>query len=186
MKKNKLILSISIILGCIILGCFYYITQSYKQTHITKDKTILDTKTKQEDYFQKKIECEKYKEDILKDINKYNNSQKPEIRNSNNDISGEPINNLYVEQKELKELFYSPKINSCVYLESMKTLVKRGENANPDVGNWAISYDTYYLIDVLTGKQIDFNKGLPFLQIIHGGEIFNSEQDADQIIEEYR
>jgi hypothetical protein len=54
------------------------------------------------------------------------------------------------------------------------------------VGEWSTVYDTYYLIDELTGKEIDFNKGLPFLQIIHRGERFTSEEEANVILSEYK
>lgn len=138
------------------------------------------------DDFSKKIECERFQNSVGKKIKEFNDAQKPEIRNSNNDPTGEPYNNLYVENNILKEVFYSPKVNSCLYLESKRTLVKRGEDAKPDVGPWGISYETYYLIDALSGKEIDFNQGVPFLQIIHRGELFTSEYDAYKIINEYR
>ena len=130
-----------------------------------------------EDVFAKKVECEKYKDEIIIKINQFNAKQKPEVRNDYN---------LYVESNEFKEIFYSQKINSCVYLESRKTLSKRSANADPNTGDWNTSYETYYLIDVLTNKEIDFNKGLPFLQITNRGEQFNSEKEAHDILNEYR
>lgn len=91
-----------------------------------------------------------------------------------------------LKNNSLKEIFYSPKVNSCLYLESQRTLIKRGANAKPDIGEWGIDYETYYLIDELTGKKIDFNDGLSFLQIIHRGEAFYSEEDAEALISKYR
>ena len=188
MDKNKLVLPISILLGCIILGGFYYVNQLNKQKSIERQQQIeLSTKTGTgTDYFQKKIACEKYKDSILNKIKQYNNSQKPELRDTNNSGYGEPMYSLFVESNSLKEIFYSPEVNSCLYLEDDQTLVKAGANAKPDVGSWSIDYEDYYLIDVLTGEKINFNNGLPFLKIINRGEMSTSEKNANVIIDKYK
>lgn len=169
MDKNKLILPISFLLGFIILGGFLYMGQINKNT----------------DNFQKKINCEKYKSQMLDNISQYNSAQKPELRNSDN-TGTNPMYGLYVESKELKQIFYSPKVDSCLYVESDKTLAKFGSDTKPDVGNWSTIYETYYLIDALTSKKINFYQGLPGLQIISRGYVFNSEKQADEIINPYK
>lgn len=189
MKKEKLIWPITLVIIVLILSFVYYFLQVNKQKNeinksVSKNQ-ISAIENNDVNIFSKKIECEKYKDQIIKGIKQYNSLQKPEIRDSDNTDEG-VINNLYVENNEFKEIFYSPKVNSCVYLESRKTLVKRGENANPNVGDWGISYESYYLIDALTNKEIDFNDGLPFLQIFNRSERFSSEEQADTIIDKYR
>jgi len=161
MNKQKLILPISILLGCVILGGFYYASEANKKVSIDKPQVVKSEVVKPEeniknDDFTKKIECEKYRDSIAKTINQYNNSQVPEIRNSNNTGTGdEAINHLYVENKELKEIFYSPKVNSCLYLEISRTLMKSNPNAKANEGNWGTSFEYYNLIDALTDNQID-------------------------------
>jgi hypothetical protein len=190
MKKEKFIWPITAVVIVIIFSSVFYFLQINKQKTIKEDseksgQVVPDTKADSNE-FSKKIECEKYKDQIIKSIKQFNSLQKPEVRDSNNSGEGEPMNNLYVENNELKEVFYSPKVNSCVYLESRKTLAKLEADANPKIGNWEIIYETYYLIDVLTSKEISFNDGSTSLQIIHRGEQFHSEQEADIIIDMYR
>lgn len=195
-SMQKLLCSITVI----ILGAFAYHAYTLSNTVRTQDriiKTLTEVaqiqktqtpegeKIKEMDNFQKKIACEKYKDLILDKIKQYNNSQKPELRDSNN-AGGPPMYNLYVENNEFKEIFYSPRVNSCLYLEDRKTLIKRGSNAKPNIGDWGVEYESYYLVDALTGKEIDFNNELPSLQIIHRGEVFNSEKEADAIIGKYK
>lgn len=195
MDKNKLVLPISIILGCFVLGGFFYASQSQKQAITEKELTsevmssnkgIIDT-TADSKEFEKKVECEKYNDKIQKRIKEYNLSQKPEIRDSSVPTNPEePINHLYIENNVLKELFYSPKVDSCLYIESRRTLMKSDPNASPADGDWSISFETYYLIDALSGEEIDFNDGLPFLQMIHRSDRFNSEDYANELINKYK
>lgn len=156
MNKQKLILPMSILLGCIILGGFYYASEANKKTAIDKLQVVKPEEENMADDFTKKIECEKYRDPIAKRINQYNNSQTPEIRNSNNTGTGdEAINHLYVENKELKEIFYSPKVNSCLYLEISRTLMKSDPYSKANEGSWGTSFEYYNLIDALTGNEID-------------------------------
>ncbi len=123
--------------------------------------------------------CEKYKVSVLNKIEQYNNSQKPEPVDSQTGSFA-----LAVENNVLKEIFYSPKTNSCLYWESRRFLAK--SNAKPDVGNWFIDTEDYYLVDVLTGKEVNFYEGLPFMQIIHSGEVFNSEETGYAVVSQYK
>ena len=61
MDKNKLVLPISILLGCIILGGFYYLSQVNKQASIERQQqTDLLAKTEQD-----KIKTEQDKRDYI-------------------------------------------------------------------------------------------------------------------------
>ena len=64
MKKQKLILPISIIIGCIILGGFYYVAENNKQEHLVKQQEQ-DVRA---DIFNKNIECGKLISNIEKDL----------------------------------------------------------------------------------------------------------------------
>jgi hypothetical protein len=131
------------------------------------------------------VECKKYTNLITAKIDQYNALQKPEFKNSDN--TGEnPQFDLYINNNILKEVFYTPKINSCLYLESRRILVKPGTDAKPDVGSWSVAYETYYLIDALTYEEISFYQGMPFMQMINRGLQFHSEKEADDVLSEYR
>lgn len=97
MDKHKLILPVSILLGCVILGGFYYKVEITKQALLEKQQLIKLEADKKADYFKKKTECEKYKNEIIKNVEQ-NNSSKFSLRT-----------------EILEELFYSPKENSCLY-----------------------------------------------------------------------
>lgn len=172
-KLLVLLLALFILMG---VGC----NNNINEPPITENKNIVA-----DDNFNKKIECAKLKDSIIEKIKKYNGVQKPEIRNSNPDLS-EPINDLYIENKELKEVFFSPKENSCLYVESRRTLFKPGAGAKPNIGEWNIYYETYYLIDALSGREVDFNDGLSFIETVHRGEPWNSELEVEILINEYK
>jgi len=98
MDKNKLVLPISILLGCIILGGFFYASQLSKQQSIEKQQAVKIEEDKKADYFKKKIECEEYAESIKKEI----------------DESNKGLFAMSIES--FKTIFYSPKDNSCLYV----------------------------------------------------------------------
>ena len=95
MDKNKLALSIAILLASIILGGFYYASQINKQKSIERQQAIKIEEDKKADYFKKKIGCEEYAEGIKKEIS-------------------ESMLSLNMEMFEM--IFYSPKDNSCLYV----------------------------------------------------------------------
>lgn len=95
MDKHKLILPVSILLGCIILGGFYYTSQISKQNSIQIQTNNLLQK-QQEDLFNKNQDCFKYKEVLEK---KLLNKESP------------------FGETSLEQIFYSPKQNSCLYVE---------------------------------------------------------------------
>lgn len=171
--------------------------QNCLQTKKVEIPALVDNKIQQSDQVKQQtnnqnnakilnsVECEKYVDPISTKINQYNALQKPEFKNSDN--TGENTQyDLYKNNNLLKEVFYSPKINSCLYLESRRTLVKFGVDAKPDVGDWTIAYETYYLIDALTSKEIPFYKGMFFIQIISRGMQFHLEKDVGDALSEYR
>ena len=188
-KKNwfKIILTLFLIIPFAYYLVVFLPQEEQLKIDRQRQEQIANEKKEQSDnLFEKKIECEEYQNKIVKKIDQYNKTQKPEYRDSNNSGFGEPMINLYVEQNELKEIFYSPKVNSCVYLESRKTLAKQGADARADVGIWDVIYDTYFLIDILNHKEINFNNGLNFLQVIHRGEEFNLQKEIDAVISKYK
>lgn len=64
MDKNKLILPISILLGCTILGGFFYATQINKQESIERQQQIDLQAKKEANQIKLKFEEEKYKAEI--------------------------------------------------------------------------------------------------------------------------
>jgi len=177
---NKYILLIAVA-GCVALGGVFYVTQAHRWQPVKIHETseIGDT-------FQKKIDCEKLTASISQKIQQHNDAQKVETRDSNNSGEGAAVYNRYIENSLLKEVFYSPKVNSCLYLESRRTLVKRGVNVKLDEEDWSISYETWYLVDALMDKEVELNDGLPFLQIVNRGEVFSDEKEANTIIDKYK
>lgn len=132
-------------------------------------------------------DCEKFRLSINKKIQDYNVSRKREVRDSNNSVdSDQPVLNTYIEYKELKDLFYSPKLGSCVYLESGKTLMRLGTDIEAVGGDWKVIYDTYYMFKVPSHEEVIFNDDLPFLQIVHRGEEYTPENEANEIVSRYK
>ena len=76
MDKNKLVLPIIILLGCIILGGFYYTTQVSKQRSIEKQQQIELRAGQEEKQIRKECfsEAEDYKNSIIKAESDYINS----------------------------------------------------------------------------------------------------------------
>ncbi|MCX6793399.1 MAG: hypothetical protein NTY12_05280 [Candidatus Falkowbacteria bacterium] len=95
MNKNKLILPVGILLGFFILGGVYYVAQSKRQAAIDKQEADLRMQT---EIFNKNMECAKLINDINARIKKIKESA------------------FLVREIELKDLFYSKKINSCLYV----------------------------------------------------------------------
>jgi len=70
MNKNKLILPISILLGCIILGGFFYVSQINKQRSIEKQQQIeLQAKSEQD---KAKMEADKAQQNAIKQAEEIN------------------------------------------------------------------------------------------------------------------
>ena len=177
---KKIILPISILLGCIILGGFYYFTKIQNNKSITNQ---------QKENFKNKIECGKYQKEIVEKINTYNNSQKIFTADGNNDDSQASNTNQYINSKEFKELFYSPRMNSCVYFEIDQTLI--GHKINNKPIQWAVSSEYYNLIDVLTGKQLELihtvNRGEKMDSYNKDGTVSeNIYKNASDVIDNYR
>ena len=129
--------------------------------------------------------CEKLRNQINNSLMQYNASQKHEIRDSDN-TGDKPSLGLYIEYKELKDLFYSPITQACLYVESSKTIFKSGEDAEINKGDWRIAYDTYYLIDVKSGEQLKLKDDMPWAQRIVRGSDFYSDQEIQESINLYK
>jgi len=92
MNKNKLILSVSVILGCIILGIFYQAENLKKENANNEIIKMFDNKEK----------CAKYREGIIKSVNEYNFS--------NIDKADRGI----IMTQDFNEIFYSKSLNTCL------------------------------------------------------------------------
>ena len=111
-----------------------------------------DEELSKKELFEMKQKCESYKNNIEKNINQHNSS-----------LGLEKIDNLIY--KDFKEIFYSPKLNSCLYLETDTNFFK-GIDPDPNGGypensavfnneKFYINDQSYLLIDTLTGVEID-------------------------------
>jgi len=131
--------------------------------------------------FNNQIKCYGFKNQLQKNIDEYNNKQNPEERTTNN---GTVEKHICYEQKELGEIFYSHKLNSCLNMEILRTICK---SLMPDAsGNYGVNYESYYLINTLSNQEINFNKGSNSFYTIQRSEQFDSKKNLDTIINGYR
>ena len=125
MTKAQLLYPISIVLGCAILGGTYYAVQISRQYYIERQQQLKSDQPSDIDFqkpkmtesqiFEKKVECSKLK-------------LRP---------GGEAVGSY------ASEIFYSPKLNTCVYADSTMN-----QNNVGGTGGW------YHLADLLTGDEI--------------------------------
>ncbi len=120
--------------------------------------------------FSLKQECFKYKEGIQKEFDNFNTKQQPQER-ADNDGSTRKC----YENKELKEIFYSNKLNSCAQVEVQKTYCN-----TPDMKSYGVSYEYNILSNVLTGETLEY------IKTISRGEGFETPQRTKEIIDSYR
>ncbi len=124
-----------------------------------------------------KIGCYSLRDIFLNEIEKFNSKQVPEKRIT--DVGAYEENMCY-EENEFIDLFYSEKIDSCIYIESKKTICK---NLMPySSGEYHLSYDTYYFEDILNNKEIDVLYGVNFVQKIHRSEEWVDDEEMNDII----
>lgn len=111
--------------------------------------------SKEENYFDKKVECSNYKDKLETEIGKEQQSIDPDKE-------------MFI--LKLVTVFYSPKLDSCVYVKSM--LVKAEE----------VKEDEFYLTvyDALTNQEIKSIKTSVFTFIE------NDVQEYNQFLEEYQ
>lgn len=176
-KINKKYLLI--IVGLIVLS----LVAIFEYNKINK-KEIESVKTN-ENILLNKENCEEFRDQINNSLMQYNASQKHEIRDSDN-TGDKPSLGLYIEYKELKDLFYSPITQTCLYVESSKTIFKPGKDAKIDEGDWIIAYDTYYLTDVESGEQLKLKDDMPWAQRIVRSSDFYSDQEIQESINLYK
>lgn len=193
--KNIKFITIFVIASVLVFGsCYVYVKKELVRSKggavVIKDERPEEGEAIKIDNFQKKIECQKFIDSVSKKINLFNGKQKPEIRDSNNS-GGEPINHSYIESKEFKEVFYSPKVDSCLDLEVARTSLKVDNMDSKQYGQWATSYEDYNLIDILSGKQIDSVSTINRSEVMNSyddkGNISNYVyKDVDKMLEEYK
>lgn len=114
------------------------------------------TTTNNNEEFSLKQECYKYKDNLDKEVEKFNSEQKLEKRGDNNGLFS-----YCKETQELKEIFYSNKLNSCVHVIIEKTLCQPDQNV---VFN--VSYEYQNLYNTLTNEKVEsfrtISRGTPF------------------------
>lgn len=127
MNRFKLILPISILMGSIILGAAYYVSQI---NSVTLQCPVVTTSENKE--FAEKERCSSFISKIDDDYNKWN-------RESFSDIS----QNQTMEIHKLEEVAYSKKLNTCIAVTS-------GIYTNYKLGGKEIK--SFYVKDLLTNK----------------------------------
>jgi preprotein translocase subunit SecF len=118
-KKQNIVLPISIIVGCIILGGFYYLTQLEKQESIERQQKI-KLESKQEDTKNKKRQTNDLLDDLEKcltqaendfiqkkqDVISFTNRECQESKSKCADVLLDAINRYEQEKKEEKQNCY--------------------------------------------------------------------------------
>jgi len=99
LNRQKIIFSISFLLGCIVLGVFVYASQVSKQRSIEKQQAVKLAEEKKAEYFKRKVECEKYSTEIKREL----------------EPKGQSSFNFGIGIESFNFIFYSPKYNSCLY-----------------------------------------------------------------------
>jgi hypothetical protein len=127
-KQKTLLICLCFVVLCLFIFAVFELVDNgkLKSNNITLNKKIEDlNKTKEADYFKKKIDCEKYTDEIKKEINAEN--------------EGFHISDTYFEM-----LFYSPKENSCLYVVRNFTSYIENEKQKTE----------YFIYNVLTKSKI--------------------------------
>ncbi|MFA5124749.1 MAG: hypothetical protein WC473_02910 [Patescibacteria group bacterium] len=132
MDKHKLILLVSIVLGCIILGVGYYYLTSINNADYQKKNYLL----------LQKQECQKY----INEIEKKLQDKEDKVRAEDIAMSS----GVYAEYK-LDKIFYSSSRNSCLYVYSFEAF-------KDDHSQF---YKSFELIDYLTGESLELASVTP-------------------------
>lgn len=133
-------------------------------------KTTPNDKASASDEFTLKQECYNYKTDIEKNVNEFNADQVIEKRGDNDGSFS-----LCKETQELKEIFYSPKLDSCAHVMIEQTVCKPNENVA-----FSTSYEYQNLYNTLTGEQLESFK------TISRSAPFENTNEVEQKIDEYK
>jgi len=130
--KHKKILLIFVLLVIVLSGC-----------SLNSNKNA--TQNNKDEEFSLKQECYKYKDNLTKNIEKFNNEQKLEKREDNDGSFS------YCEEtQKLKEIFYSNKLNSCAYVVTETTLCQTDQNTA-----FNVSYEYQNLYNTLTNEKVE-------------------------------
>lgn len=153
--KNKIIISMGVF---IVIGTFvaYFLVNNAKKEELSKSLT-------QNQIFERKQDCSKLRVEIEKNLREYY-----------------PIRNL-----SLEEIFYSPLVNSCLYVEH--------EISYNDGKAWG---ESYRLMDALTMTIIDPSgigsfypsRSNPDYELLRevGGGYEKRKLDFQKMVEEYK
>lgn len=155
-KKYNVLLLVTLLV--FLSGC----SLNTNQQKSTRDNT--------NEEFSLKQECYKYKNSLIKEVENFNNEQKLEKRGDNDGSFS-----YCKEVQELKEIFYSNKLNSCAHVIIEQTHCQPDQNA---VSN--ISYEYQKLYNTLTNENIESFK------TISRGEFFENINDVQGKIDIYK
>jgi len=167
MKSPYLLMATAIALVYIGAGCVgsNKISQLDKQTQDLRTQTQI---AQEQAIFDRRAKCAQEMGRIDEEIKAYNIAHGvPQSRPQNNTLSDddpEQTHGLYLDRESLVEVFYSPKLNTCV-ADILNDTYMQGED-----GGWSTPfYESHEFNDALTGKAIDF------VQIIQRGEYWGED-----------
>jgi len=135
--------------------------------------------------FEQKLKCNELRASIESSIKDYNSQQKPKQESQNNELAVDDPQQtfgLYINAKELYDFFYSSKLNTCVYVEIMRTSLKTSGDSElgGHIEYWKPVYEYYNFIDALTGTTIDS------VRTISRGEIFDDFKNVKSKIDSFK
>ncbi|MEI6352674.1 MAG: hypothetical protein WCO35_01930 [Candidatus Nomurabacteria bacterium] len=160
--KKTTKINIIIFIITIIVVVFIFVSFSFKDNN--KDNFKDNSKIDKVETFDKKIKCEPFIKDIKEKIEK-ENSFAIAVKACDTSWQGTSACSDSVTHKQFQEVFYSDKLNTCVYLETDTRFFKGDDpdhyGANPENSkifsgvNFYINDEYYILYDLLNGSKID-------------------------------
>lgn len=170
-KKNWVKVSILLVLLLIAGSTLYFFIFLPNQN---KNKTI-----KAGFLFEQKLKCNSLKLSIENVIKDYNSQQKLERLSQNNALTPDDPQQtygMYLNSKELNDFFYSPKLNTCLYVEIARTSLKTSGDSElgSPIEYWNPVYEYYNFIDALTGTTINS------IRTISRGEKYDDFNDVQK------
>lgn len=155
---------------------FFIFLSNCDKNQVAKNQEIL---------FEQKLKCNNLRPSVENLIRDYNSQQEPEQRSQNNTLAQDDPQQTfgtYLENKELSDFFYSPKLNTCLYIEIQRTSLKTIGNSElgGHIEYWNPVYEYYNFIDALTGKTINS------IKTISRGSKFNSFNDVKKMVDDFQ
>ncbi len=153
--------------------------------NITASSTPLNGQESEAKDFERKVACAQFKDSAEQKISAYNRQQKMVSLPQKNTLSEddpEQTFGIYVGRKEFIQVFYSPKLNTCLYEEEYRWLLKKKACTEADgcKDYWLPSTESHSLFDVLSGAEIEE------VRTIWRSEPYQTQQDVKNMLEEYQ